>query len=417
MKLTLKGLVVTMSALMLFASLLAACGTLPQPFTGPHRILVGRCSKQSWPVTKRLTAVPSSSQSVYFIGGIHLYALNAGNGTLRWCMYTAYVDNAAYADTPLSTRANAAALLGMEGPPALPDGFTGLTESLGTIYACALNSYTYAFQSASGALLWRHATGFDNTSAPAVVDGVVYVGSGSIYALNAQDGSERWHYPTPDVVTSSTVIVNGVLYAGSYGDRVYALNAATGVLRWQYNTGGRVYVDPVVAAGTVFFGSGDEGATLYAVDAQDGKLLWHNPMLVPSVPSSLAVANGVLYVGSRNFLYALNPQNGVILWRRPIATPFTPLIVNGVIYLASDDGGMYALNAGDGTLLWHNPLNPMRAGETTRPLLLKGEVYVETIDVGGSFTAILHALNASTGVEDWDASVPDNIGGTIGIAA
>ncbi len=414
MQLTRKRLLAIMSALLLIASFLAACGTLPQPAAGPQRILVGRCSQQFWPITKRLTAVPSLSQSVYFISGIHLYTLDAANGTLRWCMYAAYAD---HADQPLSTRANAAALVGMEGPPPLPDGFTGLTESLGTIYACSLNGYTYAFQSASGTLLWQHNTGFDNTSAPAVVDGVVYVGSGSIYALNAQDGSERWHYPTPDVVTSSPVIVKDMLYAGSYGDRVYALNAATGVLRWQYNTGGRVYVDPVVAFGTVFFGAGNDGPTLYAVNVQDGKLLWHNTMPIPAVPSSLAVANGMLYVGSRNFLYALNPQNGTILWQRPVATPFTPLIVNGVIYLASADGGMYALNASDGTLRWHNPLNPMRAGETTRPVLLKGEVYVGMIDLGGGpYKAFVHALNASTGAEGWYASVAWNIS-TLGIAA
>lgn len=411
MQLTRTRLLVIMSALMLIASLLAACGTTPQPYTGSQRLIVGRCSNQSWPVTKRLTTGPSLSQSVYFISGIHLYALNAGNGTLRWCMY------AAYADTHLSTLENAASLLVREGPPPLPDGFTGLTESLGTIYACSLNGSTYAFQSASGTLLWQHTTGFDNTSAPAVVAGVVYVGSGSIYALNAQDGSERWNYPTPDVVTSSPVIVKDVLYAGSYGDRVYALNAATGVLRWQYNTGGRVYVDPVEAFGIVFFGSGDDGPTLYAVNAQDGKLLWHNTMPIQSVQSSLAVANGELYVGSRNFLYALNPHNGAIRWQRPMATPFTPLIVNGVIYLASADGGIYALNASDGTLRWHNPLNPMRAGETTRPVLLKGEVYVATIDVGGGPNkAFVHALNASTGAQDWYASVAWNIS-TIGIAA
>lgn len=411
MKLTLKGLVVTMFALVLVASLLAACRTTPQPYTGPYRILVGPCSKQSWPVTKRLTTGPSLSPSVYFISGIHLYALNAGNGTLRWCM------DAAYADPRLSPLANAASLLVMKRPSAPPDGFTALTVSQGTIYACSLDGSTYAFQGASGALLWRHATGFDNTSAPAVARGVVYVGSGSIYALNAQDGSERWHYPTPDVVTSSPVITNDVLYAGSYGDRVYALNTASGMLRWQYNTGGRVYVDPVVAAGTVFFGSGNAGPTLYAVNAQDGKLLWHNPMPVQAVPSSLAVANGVLYIGSRNFLYALNPHNGAILWRRPMATPFTPLIAGGVIYLASGSTGVYALNASDGTLRWHTQLYPMRAGETTRPVLLKGEVYVGTIDRGVSPPkAFIYALNASTGAEDWDASVPDNQG-TIGIAA
>ncbi len=411
MKLRLKGHLVTMSALMLVVSLLAACGTTTQQYSSSHRIIVGRCSQQPWPITKRLTTGPSLSQSVYFISGTHLYALDAGNGAVRWCMY------ASYADTPLATLANAASLLGMEGPPPLPDGFTGLTVSNGTIYACSLNGSTYAFQSASGALLWQHDTGFDNTSAPTVVDGVVYVGSGSIYALNAQGGSERWNYPTSDVVTSSPVIVNDVLYVGSYGDRVYALNASTGALRWQYDTGGRVYVDPVVAADTVFFGAGNDGPTLYAVNARNGKLLWHNSMPVQSVQSSLAVANGVLYVGSRNFLYALNPHNGAILWRRQVATPFTPLIVNGIIYIASGSAGMYALNASDGTLRWHNALNPMRAGETTRPLLMNGEVYVGTIDVGVSPSkAFIHALDASSGTEDWYASVNWNVS-TIGIAA
>src|SRR5216683_6103223 len=349
MKLRLKGHLVTMSALMLVVSLLAACGTTTQQYSSSHRIIVGRCSQQPWPITKRLTTGPSLSQSVYFISGTHLYALDAGNGAVRWCMY------ASYADTPLATLANAASLLGMEGPPPLPDGFTGLTVSNGTIYACSLNGSTYAFQSASGALLWQHDTGFDNTS--------------------------------------------------------------TGALRWQYDTGGRVYVDPVAAADTVFFGAGNDGPTLYAVNARNGKLLWHNSMPVQSVQSSLAVANGVLYVGSRNFLYALNPHNGAILWRRQVATPFTPLIVNGIIYIASGSAGMYALNASDGTLRWHNALNPMRAGETTRPLLMNGEVYVGTIDVGVSPSkAFIHALDASSGTEDWYASVNWNVS-TIGIAA
>jgi outer membrane protein assembly factor BamB len=210
------------------------------------------------------------------------------------------------------------------------------------------------------------------------------------------------------------VIVNGVLYAGSYGNRVYALNAASGALRWQYNTGGRVYVDPVVAAGTVFFGAGDDATTLYAVNAQDGKLLWHNPM---RVESSLAVANGVLYVGSRNLLYALNPQTGSILWSRPVPTPFNPLIVNGVIYASSASDGVYALNASDGTLRWHNALNPTSTGETVTPVLMNSELYVATVNVGpGPQNATLHALNASNGIEDWNASVAWNVS-SIGVAA
>ncbi len=409
LKFMLKGLIAPIATLILVSSLVTGCQTTAQQSTGSQQsgVIVGHCSAQFKPITTHMTSVRSSSQAVYFITGIHLYALNAGNGRLLWCMY------ATRANTHLSTLANVATSLFREGPPPSPDGFTGLTVSNGIIYVCSMNGYTYAFQASSGTLRWKQNTGFANTSAPVVVNNTVYVGSGNVYALNVKDGSIRWSYPTPDVVTSSPVIVNGVLYVGSYGDRVYALNAATGVRLWQYNTGGRVYVDPVVANGTVFFGSGDDGWTLYAVRALDGKLLWHGM----AVKSSLAVSNGVLYAGSDNSLYGLNSHNGAILWRRQVATPFNTLITNGVIYTASNSGGVDAHEVGNGKLLWHNALNSMHAGETARPVLIRGEVYIETIDLGVSPSKVfLHALNASSGAEDWYATVSWNVS-SIGIAA
>jgi eukaryotic-like serine/threonine-protein kinase len=318
---------------------------------------------------------------------------------------------AAHASTHLSALGDVAAALFRDGPPPQPDGFTGLTFSNGIIYATSMNGYIYAFQASSGMILWKQNTGFANTSAPVVVANTVYVGSGTIYALNAHDGSIRWSYPTPDVVTSSPVIVNGVLYAGSYGARVYALNAATGVRLWQYETGGRVYVDPAVGDRTVFFGASDDGWTLAAVDAGNGKLLWRGM----SVESSLAVSNGVLYAGSANFLYRLNGHNGAILWRYPVATPFNPMVAHGVLYVASGSSGMDAFDMG-GKLLWHNALNPMRVGITSKPVLIGSEVYVETLDEGVSpSNAILHALNARSGAEDWSVRISWNVG-TIGIA-
>jgi outer membrane protein assembly factor BamB len=319
------------------------------------------------------------------------------------------------ASASLSTQANVAMSLFRNGPPPLPDGFTGLTVNNGSIYASSMNGYVYAFQASSGILLWKQNTGFANTSAPVVVDNTVYVGSGTIYALNATDGSVLWNYPTSDVGTSSPVIVNGVLYAGSNSDRVYALNAATGVLLWQYTTDGMVSVDPIVANGTVFFGSGDDGAALYAINAQNGKLLWHNSLLL--VASSLAFSNNILYAGADNNLYGLSTHNGAILWHYQVSTPLNTLIAHGILYVASGSSGMNAFDTGNGERLWHNTLNPMHIGETTQPVLLGDEVYVATIDVGISpSTVFLHALNASTGVEDWSATVSWDIS-TIDVAA
>ena len=50
-----------------------------------------------------------------------------------------------------------------------------------------------------------------------MVNGVVYVGSddGKVYALNAATGAKMWSYTTDDYVSSSPAVVNGVVYVGS----------------------------------------------------------------------------------------------------------------------------------------------------------------------------------------------------------
>ena len=77
-------------------------------------------------------------------------------------------------------------------------------------------------------------------SSPAVVDGVVYVGSHDsyVYALDADSGQLRWRYETGFWVRSSPTVVDGVVYVGSYDDYVYALDAGSGQLRWRYEMGG-----------------------------------------------------------------------------------------------------------------------------------------------------------------------------------
>jgi outer membrane protein assembly factor BamB len=111
----------------------------------------------------------------------------------------------------------------------------------------------------NGARLWNYATS-GPASSPAVVDGVVYIGSrdGIVYALNATNGAQLWNYLTGDWA-SSPAVVGGVVYFSS-GDSLYALNAAHGAKLWNYTTGGGS--SPVVVDGVVYFSS---GSTVYAL--------------------------------------------------------------------------------------------------------------------------------------------------------
>jgi eukaryotic-like serine/threonine-protein kinase len=106
----------------------------------------------------------------------------------------------------------------------------------------------------AGVLLWAYETG-GGISAPAVANGVVYVGGGS--AVYATTGAGLWSHRTGDFVYSSPSLANGVVYFGSYDGNVYALSARTGSLLWEYPIGVHVPSSPTVVNGLVFVGSWD----------------------------------------------------------------------------------------------------------------------------------------------------------------
>jgi hypothetical protein len=143
-------------------------------------------------------------------------------------------------------------------------------------------------------------------SSPAVVGGLVYVGSWdhNVYCLNATSGSLVWSYTTGSGVESSPAVVGGFVYVGCGDGRVYCLDATSGSLVWSYTTGS--WVDsPAVVGGYVYVGSGD--GNVYCLDATSGSLVW-SYTTGGSVYSSPAVVYGVVYVGSMDGkIYAFGP--------------------------------------------------------------------------------------------------------------
>jgi len=236
-------------------------------------------------------------------------------------------------------------------------------------------------------LLWSYTTNSVVRSSPAVINGVVYIGSydGNVYALNAETGAKLWSYATGNLyLDSSPAVANGVVYVSS--GNVYALNASTGALLWSYTTGGGssstgallwsyttggLYLDssPAVANGVVYVGS--EAGNVYALNASTGALLWSKEA---SAESSPAVANEVVYVGSgRGGVYALNASTGALLWSYTTGGgPSSPAVANGLVYVGGGDN-MYALNASTGALLFSYPTG----GEVwSSPAVVNGVVYI-----------------------------------------
>jgi len=200
--------------------------------------------------------------------------------------------------------------------------------------------------------LWKYQTGSSIESSPAVVDGVVYIGSEdqNFYALRASDGAQIWHFATGGYIDSSPVVVGDVVYFGSRDGYVYALNVTDGFQIWSFrarhgNWGSYYYSTPAVANGVIYVGSYD--SSIYALNATNGSIFWEF-RTGGYIFSSPVVAGAVVYVGSYDGnVYALDAITGSKIWSYQTGGKMRSscAVVNGTVYVGSDDGYLYAFGS------------------------------------------------------------------------
>ena len=246
------------------------------------------------------------------------------------------------------------------------------TVAAGSAYIGNTDGNLYAFDASTGRKRWAFHTEARITSTPAVWNGSVYVMSydGSFYAIDERTGKSRWTFrtkgerryagknlhgfppagetmPDPfDLYLSSPAIVDGVVYVGSGDGNVYALDALTGRLRWRFQTGDVVHSSPAVVDGVVYVGSWDR--YMYALDARRGTPIWkfqtgqdtviHNQVGIQSSPT---VVGGVVYFGCRDaHVYAVDARTGRQRWAFFTGGAWvlgTPVVDAGVVYVGTGD--------------------------------------------------------------------------------
>lgn len=309
---------------------------------------------------------------------------------------------------------------------------TALTAVDEAIYAGDDEGYLHAIDATDGTRRWRIDVTDRRLGASAVaIDENVYTGHHELVAVAADDGSERWSVDGVSGVITPPAVVDGVVYVGSHGgSEVAALDAHTGDELWRTDVedpvsgvrdapaveGGGVYVSrgssvvaldavdgttfwrtrlgvaapvtagPTVADGTVYACSGD---TLYALDASDGNERWQVD-LGSLLRSSPAVTEETVVVGTHHgTVYGLDPRTGDRLWD---VTPgdaawYSPSIGADAIYVADEVAGVVSAVNRDGeargifdrsSVLWDVDVE---TGVTTPPALADGYVFVGGADV------------------------------------
>jgi outer membrane protein assembly factor BamB len=311
-----------------------------------------------------------------------------------------------------------------------------------------------------GSVVWRAALGHANWE-PVVVGDTLYAnvhsqGSGTqnIVAVRVASGQVLWTTQLPpdafnDVINADTTTV--VVDAGDNG--LYALDPKNGAIRWHLAL--LVERKPLVHAGIVYALIEKERfsfPSLNAYWASDGRLLWSIPNgshngrielnsnaiyanLSTSELAAFSTHNGhSLWTGGGfliaatdsavfvehgdNHLAAVSAQDGSLLWQSAINAGFYSVsydvapFVNGVLYIASSTG-LAAVRARDGRLLWQH--GSPNAENAAAAIVVNGVAYlylsVSPYQSGGcglsACTDQVVALNAATGTQLWQKSVPD----------
>ena len=137
---------------------------------------------------------------------------------------------------------------------------------------------------------------------------------------------------------------------------------------------------------------------------------------IKGVYSTPLVAEGLLFVAAENgFLYALDPENGDFDnrgWRRPRGQPqsLEPLVagpaydpVNRMVLSPSEDGRLYGYAVDSGEEIWDAPFEVAGGGEDQK---IWSSPAVGTVDGRamawfGSHDRHIYAVNVSTGQEMW----------------
>lgn len=270
---------------------------------------------------------------------------------------------------------------------------------------------------------------------PAIVDGTVYVGRNLepgpetpaskeqyLEAYDAVTGDRQFQYRTEAQMWSTPAVAGETVFVTTSGE-IHAVSRADGAVQWTRTIDGNG--QHLTVSGNKLYYATNSG--VHCLDL-DGEKVWHVGIQIGGVPSSLALAGDVVYVGTTDgTMVALNAIDGTERWttgsyrgrvESVTATNCSLLVLaNNVLHVLNRDGNPHfrvgnaaGSVATDGRFAFvRRGLDDLvsvdletrkarwrteRAGLQPHPILVGDTVYV-IVDSG------ILALDAKTGGERW----------------
>jgi outer membrane protein assembly factor BamB len=217
---------------------------------------------------------------------------------------------------------------------------------------------------------WRTPLGAPIYAAPAVRDGIAYIGTagGVLSAVKVADGSFVWTFSAGRPIMGEALVTENALFFVCDNGFLYRLDRSNGKEVWRYDLGdGRVsrilphsvVYDydheapmPVLADGVILVGSGD--ASFHAIDAATGERRWRIPVKGKVRSSALVAGPNVIFGTWEGELHAVDRTSGRDVWLKDLKAPITstPAMIGGRLVVGSRGSALVGLAPETGEQIW-----------------------------------------------------------------
>lgn len=266
---------------------------------------------------------------------------------------------------------------------------------------------------------------------PAIAGGTIYAANakGGVMAISRADGDVRWDVDLDVVLIGAVGAGSDLVLVSSANGGVHALDAATGELRWQNQASSEVLAAAATDGDVVVVQSVD--ARVQAFDAATGRPRWSysasQAVLTLRGNSAPVIRDGLVYVASDNGKIAeLDAKTGLLQWEQRFIVPdgrteleriidvqADPLLTSTDVVVASYQGAVVSVAQGRGQPQWQEKASVVRSMASD-----DGSLYMVEGDDS------VRALSLVSGRELWKAegfsgrrlSAPAVIGSYVAVA-
>lgn len=242
----------------------------------------------------------------------------------------------------------------------MPASVIGIAGNI--IFTEANTGLLSARNTTNGSLLWQFRFGRDILWTPTVANGLVYVNTidGTFTTLRGRDGALLWRYSSKAVV-SPPAISGATLYLLLQDSSVVAFRTKDGSQIWQRQLPSPTLWSgspPLLDGNILYINLDMSNSTIYALEANNGTMLWSHAILSATTLFPPIAREGVLYLGRDDHsIDSWQGASGRFLWHYASAHPLLwyPTTANGVLFALALNGTVDAINLSSGVVLWRYP--------------------------------------------------------------